>query len=153
MQDLTKIPYQLWALIWLVLAFWMTLFGVFIVLDSRWWSRLCSWIEQWRIGWRLSGGSSAHNRTHMNMKHENIALSLTETQYFKSIQADIYLNDISFQKRALSALEQNQDLAGVSAKAVLPFSDPRKKPLKHSTSRFIYNIKTKLFKKGALKLG
>jgi hypothetical protein len=84
---------------------------------------------------------------------ENIALSLTETQYFMSIQADIYLNDISFQKRALSALEQNQDLAGVSAKAVLPFSDPRKKPLKHSTSRFIYNIKTKLFKKGALKLG
>lgn len=84
---------------------------------------------------------------------ENIALSLTETQYFMSIQADTYLNDKSFQQRALTALEQYPDLAGVSAKAILPFSDPRKKPLKHSTSRLIYNLKTKLFKKGALKLG
>jgi hypothetical protein len=35
MQDVTKLPYQLWALIWVVLAFWMSAMGVFIVLETH----------------------------------------------------------------------------------------------------------------------
>lgn len=35
MQDVTKIPYQVWALTWMVFAFWMTAMGVFIVLETK----------------------------------------------------------------------------------------------------------------------
>lgn len=35
MQDVTKVPHQIWALLWLVLAFWMSAMGVFIVIEGR----------------------------------------------------------------------------------------------------------------------
>jgi hypothetical protein len=35
MQEVTMVRYQLWALIWLVLAFWMTAMGVFLVFEAQ----------------------------------------------------------------------------------------------------------------------
>ena len=40
MQDLTMIPYQIWALMWIVLALWMTAMGVFLVLETH--EKACS---------------------------------------------------------------------------------------------------------------
>lgn len=84
---------------------------------------------------------------------DKFALSITRTQYFMSIQSDIYLNDKSFQQRATRAFELFPEVSGISGKAVLPFRDPRIMPLKQSYSRFFLNIKTKLLGKGSLRLG
>ena len=51
---------------------------------------------------------------------ENLVLSLTDSDYFVSTQADIIFSDSTFVDRAISAFEYFPNLIGISARAVIP---------------------------------
>lgn len=61
MQDVTKIPYRLWACMWMVLAVWMSSIGVFLVLETQ---------EKER-----SKRGSGHNNVVMEDSHEDLPLT------------------------------------------------------------------------------
>ncbi len=76
---------------------------------------------------------------------DNFALTLCKTDYFISCQADNFLNDSTFVSRAISAMEAYGDLAGISARGVVPFDHPRRKPHKNSVLRQVANLPSRLF--------
>jgi hypothetical protein len=76
---------------------------------------------------------------------DNFAFSLTKTPFFLTIQADNFLNDQTFLSRSIEAMKQFSDLSGVSARGVVPFDHPRKKPHKESRIRQALNMPSRIF--------
>ncbi len=54
---------------------------------------------------------------------ENIALELFDSNYFLSLQADIYYSDSTFLTRGIAFFEKYSDLLGVSGRAIIPASN------------------------------
>lgn len=75
---------------------------------------------------------------------DNFSLSLSDTSYFLTIQADNFLCDKTLLPRAISAMESFSDLAGVSTRGVVPFDHPRRKPHKVSRIRQIMNLPSRI---------
>ena len=84
---------------------------------------------------------------------EAICLKLTSTEFFVSLQSDIYMNDPTFFERSIQAMTTYTDIAGISGKAVVPLYPKSLTPLKRGISRSILNLPTRLFGKGPLFLG
>lgn len=84
---------------------------------------------------------------------EALCLELTSTDYFVSLQSDIYMNDSTFFTRAIEALTKYSDIAGISGKAVVPLYPSSLVPLKKGLLRTMFNLPTRLFGKGPLFLG
>jgi hypothetical protein len=78
---------------------------------------------------------------------DNFILSLTETPYFLTIQADNFLNDPSFLPRAIQAMELFPDISGLSARGVVPFDHPRRRPHRESRLRQVINLPSRFFPK------
>ena len=76
---------------------------------------------------------------------DNFALSLSDTSYFLTIQADNFLSDKTFLPRAVEAIETFSDLAAVSTRGVVPFDHPRRKQLKVSRIRQLMNLPSRKF--------
>lgn len=74
---------------------------------------------------------------------DNFALSLSNTEYFLTIQADNFLNDRNFVSRAISCFENHCDLGGISARGVVPFDHPRLFPHRNSKFRQLINAPSK----------
>lgn len=75
---------------------------------------------------------------------DNFALSLSDTPYFLTIQADNFLSDKTFLPRSIAAIESFSDLAAVSARGVVPFDHPRRQPHKVSRIRQFMNIPSRI---------
>lgn len=75
---------------------------------------------------------------------DNFALSLSDTPYFLTIQADNFLNDKTFLPRAIEAIETFSDLAALSTRGVVSFDHPRRKPHKNSRIRQIINVPSRV---------
>jgi len=63
---------------------------------------------------------------------ENIIFSLEEAEFNLSLQADIHLNDPSFQQRALTAFNKIDNLLALSGRAIVGF-EPSQMPFKFSS--------------------
>ena len=74
---------------------------------------------------------------------DNFALSLCNTDYFLTIQADNFLNDGDFVSRAITCLENHPDIAGISARGIVPFDHPRQFPHRNSKLRQLMNAPSK----------
>lgn len=74
---------------------------------------------------------------------DNFALSLSSTDYFLTIQADNFLNDRDFVSRSISCLENHPDIAGISARGLVPFDHPRMFPHRNSKIRQLMNAPSK----------
>jgi hypothetical protein len=75
---------------------------------------------------------------------DNFALTLSNTRYFLSIQADNFLNDKTFIPRSISAMENYVDLAGISGRGIVPFDHPQRRPHKESMLRKVINLPSRL---------
>ncbi len=84
---------------------------------------------------------------------EAICLKLTTTNYFVSLQSDIYMNDSTFFERAIIAMSRHPDIAGISGKAVVSFFPRSLVPPKIGILRFIINFPTRIAGRGPLFLG
>jgi len=84
---------------------------------------------------------------------EAICLKFTSTDYFVSLQSDIYMKDPTFFDRAIAAMIKFPDIAGISGKAVVPIYPSFIFPFKKGLLRSILNFPTRLIGKGPLFLG
>jgi len=57
---------------------------------------------------------------------ENLALAVTEADFFLSMQADIYFTDPKFLNIALAGFDQESSLLAIGSRAVFPISAPSK---------------------------
>jgi hypothetical protein len=75
---------------------------------------------------------------------ENIALELLDSNYFMSLQADIYYCDATFLSRGIAFFEKYSDLLGLSGRAIIPASN-RKPDICRKYLNKVFNIINALF--------
>lgn len=70
---------------------------------------------------------------------ENLLFQFCEERLYMSLQADIYMRDVTFIDRAMRAFHQNSDLLGISGRAIVSFA-PNQKMAQNLAVRILSNL-------------